>query len=167
MRRILNLASGVPQNVSMPNYDFTALSPIDFEILVRDLLQQERKIRLESFKPGKDSGIDFRYCRTRHRKLIVQCKHYAQSSFSALYSEMKAELGKVKRLNPRSYVLATSLPLNERQKAKLEALLAPFVQRPGDIYGKEDINNLLGQFENIERRTFKLWMSSVPALAGC
>jgi hypothetical protein len=147
----------------MPNYDFTELSPIDFEILVRDLLQEERKIRLESFKPGKDGGIDFRYCRNRSHKLIVQCKHYAQSSFSSLYSEMKSELEKVKRLNPTSYVLATSLPLSDTQKAKLESLLTPFVRRPGDIYGKDDINNLLGQFDKIERRTFKLWLASVPA----
>jgi hypothetical protein len=42
-------------------YDFRTLSPLDFEELVRDLLQAELGIRFESFKPGKDLGIDFRF----------------------------------------------------------------------------------------------------------
>ena len=41
-------------------YDFLPLSPLDFEELVRDLLQAELNIRLESFGPGTDKGIDFR-----------------------------------------------------------------------------------------------------------
>ena len=44
----------------MPDYNFHTLSPIDFENLVRDLLQVELSIRLESFKNGKDNGIDLR-----------------------------------------------------------------------------------------------------------
>jgi hypothetical protein len=39
-------------------YDFTTLSPDDFEHLVADLLSRSWGARLESFKPGKDSGID-------------------------------------------------------------------------------------------------------------
>ena len=42
-------------------YDFRTLSPIDFELLVRDLLQAEFNITMESFGPGKDGGIDFRF----------------------------------------------------------------------------------------------------------
>jgi len=42
-------------------YDFRTLSPIDFELLVRDLLQAELGITMESFGPGKDGGIDFRF----------------------------------------------------------------------------------------------------------
>jgi hypothetical protein len=40
-------------------YDFRTLSPIDFEELVRDLLQAELHVRMESFGPGPDLGIDF------------------------------------------------------------------------------------------------------------
>lgn len=45
----------------MPNYNFKTLSPIDFECLIRDLFQEELKIRLESFKIGRGNGIDLRY----------------------------------------------------------------------------------------------------------
>ena len=44
-------------------YDFQQLSPHDLETLVRDLLQAEWGVALESFKTGRDGGIDLRYAR--------------------------------------------------------------------------------------------------------
>jgi hypothetical protein len=53
-------------------YDFTTLSPDDFENLVADLLSREWGRRLESFKPGKDRGIDLRntrvLCKSNHTR---------------------------------------------------------------------------------------------------
>jgi hypothetical protein len=40
------------------HYDFQTLSPLDFEELVRDLLQTEFGLLFESFGPGRDPGID-------------------------------------------------------------------------------------------------------------
>jgi hypothetical protein len=59
----------------MADYDFRSLSPHDFELLCRDLLQKRIGVALESFTMGRDSGIDFRY-RSASVDLIVQCKHY-------------------------------------------------------------------------------------------
>ncbi|MBE8335767.1 restriction endonuclease, partial [Leptospira borgpetersenii] len=66
----------------MPNYDFRTLSPLDFEDLVRDLLQAEEGMRLESFGPGADQGIDFRFA-SGAGAVIVQAKHYT-GAFSTL-----------------------------------------------------------------------------------
>jgi hypothetical protein len=83
----------------MPNYDFKSLSPIDFEVLVRDLLQEELHVRLESFRSGRDLGIDFRYSPDAGGEIVVQCKHYADSTFAKLLSDLrKRELPKIKRL---------------------------------------------------------------------
>lgn len=68
----------------MANYDFRSLSPHDFELLCRDLLQVSLGVKLESFTAGRDSGIDFRR-RTEEENLIVQCKHYVDAGFDALY----------------------------------------------------------------------------------
>jgi hypothetical protein len=144
----------------MPDYDFRVLSPIDFETLVRDLLQKELGLVLESFKSGADQGIDLRYVSVRHQ-LVIQCKHYAESTFRALFNHLKNdELEKVKRLRPDRYILATSLPLSPQRKDKILALFEPFILTPGDIYGRADLNNLLTRFPEIEKQTFKLWFSS-------
>lgn len=146
----------------MPDYDFKSLSPIDFEILVRDLLQEELGIRLESFKSGRDQGIDLRYCTSGDHTLIIQCKHYAESLYNGLLRQLKTnELEKVKRLSPNRYILATSLGLNPNQKQELMKLFEPFILSPSDIYGKNDLNNLLTRFPRIEKQNFKLWLASV------
>jgi hypothetical protein len=149
----------------MPHYDFKLLSPIDFECLSRDLLQEELKVRLENFKVGQDKGIDLRYSESKTGNLIVQCKHYAESSFNALFHHLrKSEVKKAKALKPKRYILVTSLGLTPHQKDKLVSLFHPLIKTPSDIFGKESLNNLLGVFPEIEKQHFKLWFSSVPVL---
>ena len=94
-------------------YDFRQLSPADFEELARDLLQQEWKQRLESFKTGRDGGIDLRYSTVTGSSIIVQCKRYIDSTVAKLISDLRTvELPKIILLKPKRYVLVTSLPLN-------------------------------------------------------
>jgi hypothetical protein len=145
----------------MPNYDCRALSPIDFETLVRDLFQKELQLTLESFKSGADRGIDCRYISTFGDQLIIQCKHYADSPFSTLFRDLKNdERQKLDKLKPQRYILTTSQGLNPARKEKIARLFHPFIKTPSDIYGREDMNNLLGRFPEIEKSTFKLWFSS-------
>ncbi|MBA4373358.1 MAG: hypothetical protein C0402_10930 [Thermodesulfovibrio sp.] len=147
----------------MPDYDFRSLSPIDFETTVRDLLQEELQIRFESFTAGKDKGIDFRYCPSADKNTIVQCKHYVESAIDVLFRRLqKSELEKVIKLKPTRYILATSLGLTPAQKDSIKILFEPFIISTADILGREDINNLLGKFPKIEKRTFKLWFNSMP-----
>ena len=134
----------------MANYDFTAsLSPLDFEVLSKDLLEAELGIQLENFSEGRDKGIDLRYAPIRGTgaaifnlpalgtsrrppELIVQCKRY--SSFGNLKSELKSnELEKIKKLNPSRYILTTSASLSPQPVEELKAVLSPFVQSTGDI----------------------------------
>lgn len=146
----------------MPDYDFRSLSTFDFEILARDLLQEELKVRLESFAKGRDGGVDFRF-RNAMGDLIVQCKHYA--SFDELLRVItRHEADKVRRLRPKRYILAVSTPLTPQRKESLLALLAPYCRASGDIYGREDLNNLLGIYSTIERKNFKLWLTSEAVL---
>lgn len=149
----------------MPDYDFSTLSPIDFEIISRDLLQNEYNITLESFKPGKDLGIDFRACTDENQLIVIQCKHYSETGFKGLFNTLKnKELPKIIKLKPNRYILTTSVALSPSQKNKLFKLLSPYVNNLSDILGKDDINNLLGKFPDIEKKHFKLWLSSVHIL---
>jgi hypothetical protein len=149
----------------MPAYDFTTLSPIDFEILVRDLLQREFGFTLKSFKSGKDWGIDLRRFTAPGNTLIVQCKHYAASGLEALLRDLERdEAPKVKKLKPKRYVLATSVPLSPSNKEAICNIFKPYCASPGDVYGRDDLNNLLGQHSDIERQHLKLWITSTSVL---
>src|SRR5438067_12274918 len=149
----------------MPTYDFTTLSPIDFELLVRDLLQREFGFTLESFKPGKDQGIDLRRFTAPRNTLVVQCKHYAGSGLNALLRDLeREEASKVRRLKPKRYVIATSVPLSPANKQTICGIFAPFCKSAGDVYGCDDLNNLLGKNPDVERQHLKLWITSATVL---
>ncbi len=150
----------------MHDYDFRSLNDKEFEILSRDLLQCELKITLESFKAGKDKGIDLRYCNSvDDKKIIVQAKHWSRSGWNKLYNHLeKSELKKVKLLNPDRYIVVTSVELSQQNKEDLMKLFSPFIKNTSDILGKEDLNNLLGKFKDIEEKHYKLWLSSTTIL---
>jgi hypothetical protein len=148
------------------NYDFTSLSNRDFQELVRDLLQAEWSVVMESFAPGPDQGIDLRHAKSAERVTIVQCKHYCRSKFPSLLSHLKkSELEKVRRLSPQRYVLATSVPMTPARKAQIVSLFSPHLEGPHDILGLEDLNNLIRRHPLVERMHFKLWLTSETTLS--
>lgn len=145
-------------------YDFNSLSPIDFEHLSRDLLQKELEITFESFGIGRDNGIDFRFLQSNEESIVVQCKHYT-SAYSNLRGQLKREeLAKITSLTPNRYILVTSMSLTPRQKNELFDILSPFCIAVSDIYCREDLNNLLAKYPEIERQHIKLWLNSVTVL---
>lgn len=141
----------------MPNYDFKQLSPHDFEQLARDLLQVRDGIILESFKAGRDQGIDFRHA-TGKDNLIVQCKHYVGTGFSGLIRDLKKEAVKAEKIKLTRYVLVTSVGLTPSNKDEIKSLFNGLVTH--DILGSDDINNLLGIYPEVEKKHYKLWLTS-------
>ncbi|MDD2656858.1 MAG: ATP-binding protein [Patescibacteria group bacterium] len=150
----------------MPNYNFEMLNDKDFEDLSRDLLQLKLKLELESFKSGRDNGIDLRYATIKHKnEIIVQAKHYLGSGYKKLLSKLvKEELPKVKKLKPKRYIITTSLKLTPKNKEKIVEELKPYVRNTGDIIDGNNLNNLLNKYPEIEESHFKLWLSSTNIL---
>lgn len=146
----------------MPNYDFKQLSPHDFEQLSRDLLQARDNIVLESFKVGRDQGIDFRYARGTNN-VIVQCKHYIGTGLAGLIRDLKKETVKATLLKPTRYILITSVGLTPPNKEEIKSLFFGILTTD-DILGYDDINNLLGIYPEIERQHYKLWLTSRAVL---
>ena len=144
-------------------YDFAKLSPDDFQLLVRDLLQAELAVRVETFADGADEGIDLRCIGAGGETLIVQCKRIADFR-SLLRVVRNKEVLKVQRLKPHRYILATSARLNPQRKRQLLSILRPFCKDESDILGADDLNNYLTAHPDVERRNFKLWLPSVVLL---
>ncbi|MCH7563328.1 MAG: hypothetical protein IH968_05830 [Gemmatimonadetes bacterium] len=147
----------------MAEYFFQGLSPWDLELLVRDLLQADTGLTLESFSAGPDEGIDLRHAKGPSN-LIVQVKHYPHTDWSSLKQRLKAELPKVRALKPDRYILATSMGLSPQRKDFVVDLFAPYCVGPWDVFGREDLNNLLTQHPQVEGSHHKLWLTSVPVL---
>lgn len=147
----------------MSDYDFHQLSPYDLEILARDLLQEHWGVAIESFKAGKDGGIDLRYAQGAN-KLIVQVKHFLKSGLSKLKSELNKEVRKVKQIQPTRYSIVTSVPLSAGNKNDIVKIIGADVLKPTDIFGQEDLNNLLGLYPKIEHQHYKLWLASRAVL---
>lgn len=145
-------------------YDFKTLSAYDFEVLVRDLLQRRLGVILESFKSGRDGGIDLRHAPAGDGSLVVQCKHYAGTGYSGLLTALKKERHKVQHLAPNRYCVATSVPLSPTNKQEIRGLFAPYCRSDEDVIGLEDLNNLLGLYPEIERQHYKLWLTSTTVL---
>lgn len=148
----------------MTDYNFSHLSSYEFELLCRDLLQKQWSIQLESFKSGKDGGIDLRHCSSTDGTIVVQCKRYVESDFEDLYRELRNDADKVAQLKPSRYAVCTSLGLLPQQKNKILKLFSPFCKTTGDIFGREDLNNILGQNKDLERKHHKLWLHSFEVL---
>lgn len=143
----------------MADYDFHQLSPHDFEQMARDILQAEWGFNLESFKTGKDGGIDFRYAQSGS-SIVVQCKHYVGTGLSGLLRNLKEEAKKVQNLNPLRYILVTSVPLSPANKDKIIKIIGADVLNSGDVLGQDDLNNRLTQYPEIEGNHYKLWLAS-------
>lgn len=143
----------------MPEYDFHQLSPYDLEVLTRDLLQAHWGVDIESFKSGRDGGIDLRYA-VGPSKTIIQVKHYLRTGLRGLMRDLEIEAVKVRRLALSRYVLVTSVPLSPTNKDKIARVIGTEYLKPLDIVGAEDLNNLIGQHSDVEGRHYKLWLAS-------
>ena len=144
-------------------YDFSTLSPSDFEDLAGDLMGRALGLRFEVFPAGPDDGMDGRYA-TATGSVILQAKHFLRSGFSALKSKLTKERAAIDRLQPSRYILVTSTPLTPKNKAALVDVIGPSLKGPGDLYGPDDLNALLRQHPDLERAHPRLWSASTAVL---
>lgn len=151
----------------MNEYDFSRLNDKEFEVLCTDLLSAELGVRFERFKPGRDGGVDGRYFTPADAQWVLQSKHWVTTPFSKLLSELaKTEAPKLAKLKPARYVLMVSHGLSATDKAKLSDCFRAHTTCPIDVYGREDLNDMLSRHPQVEKRHFKLWITSSSVLSN-
>lgn len=149
----------------MSDYDFKQLNDKEFEILCADLLSEVEKRRFERFKSGRDSGVDGRFFASNGKEVVLQCKHWIGTPTAQLIRKLAtSEKNKITRLMPQRYLLAVSNTLSRSEKVEIVNALLPNVVSQNDIYGQEDINDLLKKNPHVEQRHYKLWLHSASAL---
>jgi hypothetical protein len=147
------------------NYDFSQLNDKEFEELTVDLLAELYDVRIERFKSGKDGGIDGRFFINTKDEAIIQCKHYIKTSYKGMINKLKKEeVEKVHKLKPKKYIFVTPHPLSPVNKYEIQKIFSPYITCQNDIFGMEDLNDLIKNQPKIELRYFKLWISSSEVL---
>ncbi|MCW3848076.1 restriction endonuclease [Sphingomonas sp. LB-2] len=148
----------------MADYNLNKLSHADFEELIHDLLEAEWGMPLESFKTGRDGGVDLRHIDAGSRT-VVQCKHFEGSSFSSLLSKLKShELAKVQALAPTRYILVTSVGLTPGNKDSIVEAMQPFILTPNDVIGASEVEDLLRNHSDVVKSHYKLWLTSTAVM---
>jgi energy-coupling factor transporter ATP-binding protein EcfA2 len=117
---------------------------------------------IESFTAGKDGGIDPRFAFVKDKKSIVQCKRL--NNFQSLYSQLKKEKQKISNKNIDRYYISTTVGLTPQGKNKIYQLFYPLIKDESDIFGKDDIINLISKNQKIEEKYNKLWLTNTAVL---
>lgn len=146
----------------MRDYDFSILSSFEFECFVRDILRKRDKIDYSNFAEGRDGGIDLRASYAKGKTIIVQAKRY--KTWSELKGKLKNEVGKVNKLKPDRYVVATSVDLSVGNVDEIIKMFSPYIKNFTDVLGKQELNKLLGDYPDVELEYYKLWLASKTVL---
>jgi len=134
-------------------YDFSVLSPEEFEELVNKLLSK-KDIVVEQYRKGRDDGYDgFRT--GIPVGTMIQAKHYAKYAILKREIETK-EIEKIKREKPEAYVLATSYDLTHANVVELKSIIEQHVKEVV-VLGYKNICNLLDEDDKVLKSMVKLW----------
>jgi len=153
----------------MSNWD--ALSDLDVEVLVRDLLSAEWQHHVESFRRGPDQGIDLRATGPSGpplnlkpgERIVVQVKHYPNATLSRLIRAFSVEAErKINRSGVR-YVPVTTARLSPRAKDRIGGVFSPKIDS-SSVLGREDLEAMLVRHPAIERRHIRLWLTDTRTL---
>ena len=87
------------------------LNDVEFEALCKDIMERKLKISLRRFAPGRDGGVDLTDD-VSTKSVVVQVKHYRNSTTDQLVRSLKNELPKVSKLAPRQYYICCSRELS-------------------------------------------------------
>lgn len=124
---------------------------------------EELGVTFETFSEGADGGIDARYS-TAAGDIILQAKHYKESTWLGLKTAAKKERQNVIELKPKVYHFITSQKLTPTRKADLKKCLDHPAALLKNIRGRTELNALLKKHSAVERRNIKLWLSSTAVL---
>lgn len=151
--------------MDVPDYDFRSLSPIDFEVLVRDLLNAELKLKLTTFAVGSDGGVDLRDI-DEGVVTVVQCKHRPDIKKRELVRTATAEAKRwqTRRREIAAYHFVVSASITPGAIDATVEALSPLPVVANRVWHRGALNSTLARHAEVERDHFKLWLASTEVL---
>lgn len=146
-------------------FNYGNLNDVEFEYLCKDIMECKLNKTLHRFARGKDGGIDLADD-VHTNNIIIQVKHYMNSSVAQLIDSLKKEVAKVKELAPKQYYVCCSKELSPQKIDEIYNLFADYMATPSNIITLNEIDDFLNDPVNIEilKKHFKLWIESTGIL---
>lgn len=150
-------------------YDFSQIDDKEFEVFVNDLLEKVYNTKVDRFKSWKDKWIDWKFFYDNEKTAIIQTKQYLKTWYDGLIRKLKeSEIEKVKKLSLNweldKYIFATDLPLSNENKKEIKDIFSPYIKSTDDIFWNENLNSELSKNNDIERKYYRLWITSTNVL---
>lgn len=145
--------------------NYANLNDVEFEYLCQDVMSKKLNTKLRRFAPGRDGGIDLSD-NSFVNNIIVQVKHYMNSSVDQLISSLKKEVPKVEENKPDQYYVCCSKQLSPQKVKEIYELFSDYMESKENIFTLVEIEDFLTKPENIEilKKHYKLWISSTSIL---
>lgn len=145
--------------------NYKDLNDVEFEYLCKDIMQEMLGVELYNFAPGADGGIDLTD-NVNTKNIVVQIKHYENSTISTLITNIKKEIPKVEKLNPNQYYICCSKELSPQKVDEIYSYFSTYMNSPANIITLNEIDNFLTDSKNLEilKKHYKLWIESTGIL---
>ena len=88
--------------------NYANLNDVEFEYLCQDIMQKKLNTELHKFAKGRDGGIDLAD-NVNTKNIVVQVKHYMNSSVDQLLASLKREVEKVSKFSPNQYYVCSDV----------------------------------------------------------
>lgn len=145
--------------------NYANLNETEFEALCKDIMERMLGVSLRRFSPGRDHGVDLTDD-VSTKAIVVQVKHYRNSTTDQLVRSLKNELPKVTGLAPQKYYICCSRELSADNINALYQHFQPYMESDRHIVTLIEIDDFLKQEANqdILKKHFKLWLDSTGIL---
>ena len=139
-------------------FDFTNLTPQEFEILCKDIMSQKLGIPLTVSPVGPDGGVDLFY-ESKEKQIVVQVKHYKDKK--KLITDLKnKEIVKIQKLACKEYYICCSTLLFPKDRKEIYEFFSEHMESSSNIFSLKELDELLQHesYREIVRKNFKLWL---------
>ncbi len=145
--------------------NYANLNDMEFEALCKDIMERMLGVSLRRFGPGRDHGVDLTDD-VSTKSIVVQVKHYRNSTTEQLVRSLKNELPKVTELAPQQYYICCSRELSADNINALYQHFQAYMASDRHIVTLIEIDDFLKEEANrdILKKHFKLWLDSTGIL---
>lgn len=145
--------------------NYANLNDMEFEALCKDIMERKLGVSLRRFGPGRDHGVDLTDD-VSTKSIVVQVKHYRNSTTDQLVRSLKNELPKVIEFAPQQYYICCSRELSADNIKALYQHFQAYMASDRHIVTLIEIDDFLKQEDNkdILKKHFKLWLDDTGLL---